>query len=107
MNKIIIKICQVIIVIILLFGILVLGLIGHELTHFYDVIKQNETVTSVCFLRLPINETTHNLTSGRIAEVMHTGIVDSPEKNAWITASIVAIILLIISAIGLWGEESR
>ena len=101
--------CEWATVVLALIGIITLGNVMHEMVHYSDVVKQNATVISVCFLKLPLDyNKTNNETwlSGSAGEVQASGDVKSPEWKALTIGFVFMLILLVIAIIGFWIGES-
>jgi len=110
MKKKLIKFCEWTTVILAVIGILTLMNVAHEMTHFYEIVKQNDTVISVCFLKLPLDDGTNESFFKRgVGGVIHKDEnIESPEWKAVTIGSVVAIILLIIMIYGFWlGQEEE
>ena len=108
MKKIIVTICEWATVILAIIGIITLGNVAHELVHYHDVISQNGTVISVCFLKLPLeHEVNKTWLSGSVGEVRAKGDIKSSELKAFSIGVVFMIILAVIMFIGFWGEYNQ
>ena len=113
MNKKLIKFCEVTCVVLAVIGILTIMNGVHELTHYYDVINQNGSVESVCFVKLPLNYNDENITwykraGGEVIISAGSPEINSPKWKPVLISYIISIILVVIMLYGFWlGVENK
>ena len=105
MNKKIVWICEWLTVLLALIGIITLGNVAHELYHYHDALVQNATVTSVCFLELPMSENNQSWLNSSAGHVETKEQINSPEWKAYTIGFAFMLILAIIMFIGFWIGE--